>query len=99
MRKAVTELASALERVAAAMDAESEAVRAGQTTAISAAAARKRAVLETAEPVLRRFSEVTGHASPAERADLVREARRMQKKPPPDLRQRIVEFHGGRARK
>ncbi|HEX5077948.1 MAG TPA: hypothetical protein VFV80_02280 [Geminicoccaceae bacterium] len=78
MRKAVAELATALERVAAAMDAESEAVRAGQTTALPAAAERKRAVLEAAEPVLRRFGEVTGHASPAERADLVRAVRRMQ---------------------
>jgi hypothetical protein len=76
--RAVAELTAALERVAAAMDAEVDAVRLGQADALSAAVERKRAAVEAVEPVLQRFRDVTGAASPAERGRLIQATRRMQ---------------------
>jgi flagellar biosynthesis/type III secretory pathway chaperone len=76
--RAVAELTAALERVAAAMDAEVDAVRLGQTDALSAAVERKRATVEAVEPVLQRFRDVTSAASPAERGRLIQATRRMQ---------------------
>jgi hypothetical protein len=76
--RTVAELTAALERVAAAMDAEVDAVRLGEADALSAAVERKRAAVEAVEPVLRLFRDVTSDASPAERACLIQATRRMQ---------------------
>jgi ATP/maltotriose-dependent transcriptional regulator MalT len=76
--QAVAELTAALERVAAAMDAEVDAVRLGQADALSAAVERKRAAVEAAEPTLRRFRDAISAATPAERACLIQATRRMQ---------------------
>jgi flagellar biosynthesis/type III secretory pathway chaperone len=78
MNRAVAELTTALDRVTAAMDAEVDAVRAGQAGELSAAADRKRVVLGTVEPILRRSRDVTSAASAAERAVLIQATRRMQ---------------------
>jgi hypothetical protein len=78
MSRLVTELTGALDCVAAAMDAEVEAVRSGQADALSAAAQRKRVVLEEVEPILRRFRDAASTATAAERASLIQATRRMQ---------------------
>jgi hypothetical protein len=78
MNRGVAELAAALDRVAVAMDAEVEAVRSGQADELSAAAHRKRVVLEAVEPILQRSRDVTSAATPAEKARLVQATRRMQ---------------------
>ncbi len=78
MKREAAELASALERVAEAMDAEVEAVRSGQADALAAAAQRKRAVLDDVAPILQRSPQVAGAAAPAEKACLVQATRRMQ---------------------
>jgi hypothetical protein len=76
--RTVAELAAALERVAAAMDAETAAVRSGEADRLSAAAERKRAVIEAAEPTLQRFRDAISAATPAERTGLIQATRRMQ---------------------
>jgi hypothetical protein len=53
-------------------------VRSGQADRLSAAADRKRAVIEAAEPTLQRFRDAIGAATPAERACLIQATRRMQ---------------------
>lgn len=78
MNRDVAELATALERVAAVMDAEADAVRSGQADALAAAAQRKRAVLDELAPILERSRRVAGAAAPGERACLIRAARRME---------------------
>lgn len=78
MNRSVAELTTALDRVAAALDVEAEAVRSGQADELSAAAHRKRAVLEAVEPILRRSRDVTAAATPAERACLIQATQRMQ---------------------
>jgi flagellar biosynthesis/type III secretory pathway chaperone len=78
VNRAAAELTAALDRVAAAMDAEVEAVRAGQADELLAAAHRKRVVLEAVEPILQRSSDVASAATPAERTCLIQATRRMQ---------------------
>jgi flagellar biosynthesis/type III secretory pathway chaperone len=78
MSGVVAELTSALDRVALAMDAEVAAVRSGKADELSAAAQRKRVVLEAVEPVLQRFRATASAATPGERAGLVEATRRMQ---------------------
>jgi flagellar biosynthesis/type III secretory pathway chaperone len=78
MNRTVAELTTALDCVAAALDAEVEAVRSGQVDALSAAADRKRVVLQDATPILQRSHDVAGAATPAERACLIEATRRMQ---------------------
>ena len=77
MSRTVAELTTALDGVAAALDAEVEAVRSGQVDALSAAADRKRVVLEDAMPILQPSHDVAA-ATPAERACLIEATRRMQ---------------------
>jgi flagellar biosynthesis/type III secretory pathway chaperone len=77
MNRTVAELTTALDGVAGALDAEVEAVRSGQVDALSAAADRKRVVLQDAMPILQRSHDVAG-ATPAERACLIAATRRMQ---------------------
>jgi hypothetical protein len=76
--RALIELAGALDRVAGAMDAETDAVRSGERDALSAAAERKRLTIEVAEAALRRSEGVASAASHAERARLEQAAHRMQ---------------------
>jgi uncharacterized protein (DUF885 family) len=78
VNRTVAELTAALERIAVAMDAEVAAIRSGQADGLSAAADRKRAVIEAAEPTLQRFRDAISAATPAERACLIQAARRMQ---------------------
>ena len=65
MNPPVLEVTTALEQVAAAMDAEVEAVRSGQAQQLSAAIDRKRAVIEEVVPILRRSADAA--ASPRRR--------------------------------
>ena len=78
MNRTVADLTTALDGVAAALDAEVEAVRSGQLDGLSAAADRKRAVLQDAMPILQRSHDVAAAARPAERACLIEATRRMQ---------------------
>jgi hypothetical protein len=78
VNQTVADLAAALDRVAAAMDAEVAAVRSGQARELSAAADRKRAVIEAVEPILQRSRDAISAATPAERACLIQATRRMQ---------------------
>ena len=78
MTRALSELAGALDRVAGAMDAETAAVRSGERDALSAAAERKRCVIEVAEAALRRSEGVASAATHAERARLEQAVHRMQ---------------------
>jgi hypothetical protein len=78
MNRAVAELTTALDRVAAAMEAEVEAVRSGRADELSAAADRKRVVLEEVTPILQRSRDVASAAGPGERARLMEATRRMR---------------------
>lgn len=78
MNSAVCEVAEALDRVAAAMDVETEAVRSGNRAELAEAVERKRIVIEAAEAVLRHAEGVAAAAGRAERARLEQAAHRMQ---------------------
>ena len=78
MNRDVAELATALARVADAMDAEVEAVRSGPADALAAAVQQKRGVLDGVAPILQRAPQVSRAAGPAERACLIGATRRMQ---------------------
>ena len=78
MNRSVSELVDALDRVAGAMDAETDAVRSGRRDELVAAAERKRVVIEAAEATLPHFEGVTGAAGAAERARLEQAGQRIQ---------------------
>jgi hypothetical protein len=77
MSPSARELVQALDRAAAAMDAETEAVRAGNRAELADAAERKRVAIEAAEAILRRRRDLVA-AVPAERARLEQAGQRMQ---------------------
>jgi FlgN protein len=77
MNPSANALVQALQRVAAAMDAESDAVRAGGRAALAEAAERKRDAIEAAEAMLGRRREIVANAGPAERARLKQAGQRM----------------------
>jgi hypothetical protein len=70
-------LVQALERVAAAMDAESDAVRAGGRAALAEAAEHKRDAIEAAEAILGRRREIVTAATAVERVRLKQAGQRM----------------------
>jgi hypothetical protein len=78
MNRVVAELTTALDQVAAAMDAEVEAVRSGRADELSAAADRKRVVLEKVTPILQQFPALASFASPGERTRLMEATHRMR---------------------
>lgn len=78
MSLAVRKLAEALDRVAAAMDAESAAVRSGARNGLGEAAERKRLAINAAEGILGQAEGTPRAAGPADRARLEQAAQRMQ---------------------
>ena len=78
MSRSLSEVVDALDRVAAAMDAETAAVRSGRRDELAGAAERKRVVIEACLGILRERQGVAGAAFPAERARLEQAGQRMQ---------------------
>ena len=78
MSRSPSELVDALDRVAAAMDAETAAVRRGPRDELAAAAERKRLVIEASIDILREGQGIAGAAVPAERTRLEEAGQRMQ---------------------
>ena len=78
MNAAVRGLAEALDQVAAAMDAETDAIASGKREALAEAAERKRVAIEAAEAIFRQAEGPTRPACHTERVHLERAAHRMQ---------------------
>jgi hypothetical protein len=78
MNRSVIEIVDALDRVAGAMDAESDAVRSGGRDQLSAAAESKRIAIEAAEAQLRRAEGLARAATGAERTRLEQAVHRLQ---------------------